>query len=79
MALYQDSTHLRQYTHLEFDKEFEPGSTTSWSGIYRCVGCGREVVHTTGKPLPPQNHHQHTALQGRIKWKLIVTDSADPS
>lgn len=79
MALYQNSTHLYQIVNPEFGKQFEPGSLTAWSGIYRCSGCGREVVHTVGKPLPPQNHHQHTLNQGRIRWVLVVTDSADPS
>ena len=79
MALYQSSSHLRQFTHAEFDKEFEPSATVAWSGIYRCQGCGREVVHTNGKPLPPQNHHQHSSSQGRIRWKLVVTDSPEPS
>jgi hypothetical protein len=79
MALYKYGTHLYQSNNAEFDKDYEPGSTTSWSGIYRCAGCGREVVHTIGKPLPPQNHHQHTSYQGKIRWKVIVTDSPDPS
>jgi hypothetical protein len=79
MALYQSSTHLRQFINREFDKVFEPSATVAWSGIYRCLGCGREVVHTVGKPLPPQNHHQHTLNQGKIRWNLLITDSADPS
>ena len=78
-AIYKYNTHLFHSTNAEFDKEYEPGSTVSWSGIYRCTGCGREVVHTTGKPLPPQNHHQHAVYQGKIRWKLVVTDSPDPS
>jgi hypothetical protein len=35
------------------------------------------VVHTRDKPLPPQNHHQHNSNQGRIRWRLIVTDAVD--
>ena len=80
MALYLYSEYVRKAkTHAEFDKLYEPGQTTAWSGIYRCQGCGREVVHTVDKPLPPQNHHQHTSAQGKILWKLNVTDSPDPS
>jgi hypothetical protein len=79
MAIYQYVTHFVQMTNAEFDKVYEPGSTTPWSGIYRCQGCGREIVHTAGKPLPPQNHHQHTSTQGKIRWRLLVTDSSDPS
>jgi hypothetical protein len=54
MALYKYSTHLYQYSgqnHQNFDQLYSPGGTVPWSGIYRCTGCGREVVHTTGKPL----------------------------
>lgn len=82
MALYKFATHLYPYSgqnHENFDKTYSPGTTVPWSGIYRCEGCGREVVHTTGKPLPPQNHHQHSVYQGSILWRLIVTDSPDPS
>jgi len=78
MALYKYSTHLYKVEHPEFDKLFPPGAIIAWSGVYRCQGCGREVVHTTGKALPPQNHHQHTPAQGLIRWRLEVTDSADP-
>jgi hypothetical protein len=42
------------------------------SGIYRCMGCGREVASNESEPLPPQNHHQHNQNQGSIRWKLIV-------
>jgi len=76
MAYYKYPAILRQWDHAEFDKLYEPGTTASWSGIYNCQGCGREIVHTTGKPLPPQNHHQHTPAQGKIQWRLIVTDAA---
>jgi hypothetical protein len=79
VALYKYATNLHAITNEEFDKIYGPGMTVAWSGIYRCEGCGREVVHTTGKPLPPQNHHQHTYSQGTIRWRLVVTDSADPS
>lgn len=79
MAQYKYGTHLFQVSSAEFDKDYSPGERTAWSGIYRCMGCGREVVHTTGHPLPPQNHHQHTYSQGSIRWRLIVTDSPDPS
>ncbi|WP_230944020.1 pentapeptide repeat-containing protein [Burkholderia vietnamiensis] len=36
----------------------------------RCEGCGQNAVSTCGHPLPPQNLHQHTANQGRIRWRL---------
>jgi hypothetical protein len=80
MAWYKNGNYLAQKLLLdEFDKTYTPGSTAAWSGIYRCDGCGREVVHTLDKSLPPQNHHQHTSDQGSIRWRLIVTDAPDPS
>ena len=75
MAWYKYQNFLTLSKNDEFDKIFEPGSTAGWSGIYRCQGCGKEVVHTTDHPLPPQNHHQHTQAQGKIRWQLIVTDA----
>lgn len=79
MALYQSSTYLHHMAHEEFDKIYRPGATVAWSGIYRCDGCGREIVHTASHPLPPQNHHQHNSVQGSIRWRLIVTDSVSHS
>jgi len=75
MALYKYSQILRQVDNPQFDKIYEPGEKTPWSGIYRCEGCGKEIVHTETHPLPPQNHHQHTPVQGKIRWRLIVTDN----
>jgi hypothetical protein len=69
VAFYQSSTHLSQLTHAEFDKTHSPGERTSCSGIYRCRGCGREIVHTTDKSLPPQNHHQHTLRRRFDRWQ----------
>jgi len=82
MAIYKYDTHLHQYSGInndEFDKLYEPGNKSSWSGIYRCTVCGHEAVHTNDKPLPPQNHHQHKAGLGKIQWKLVVSDSVPPS
>jgi hypothetical protein len=79
MAWYKYGNFLEQKTSAEFDAIHSPGTTTGWSGLYRCEGCGREVVSTSGNPLPPQNHHQHTYSQGAIRWRLIVTDAPNPS
>jgi hypothetical protein len=42
------------------------------SGIYKCTGCGHEIVAEQDRQFPPQNHHQHPVSQGKIRWKLIV-------
>ncbi len=78
MALYKDPNILQQWDNESFDELHDPGAIVPWSGIYRCQGCGYEVVHTIERPLPPQNHHQHKPAQGAIRWRLIVTDSAIP-
>jgi len=79
MAKYKYSAHLNTSTSDAFDKLFDPGDHVKWSGIYRCVVCGYEVVHANDKPLPPRTHHQHQPGQGVIQWQLLVTDySGDP-
>ncbi len=72
MATYKHSTFLVQSDASDFDDLWRPGATTPFSGIYRCQGCGREIVSEESKPFPPQNHHQHTTAQGTIQWRLIV-------
>jgi hypothetical protein len=72
MALYKHSGFLSHSTDPGFDTVSPPGKVTPHSGIYRCVGCGREIVSEGKKPLPPQNHHQHTVAQGTIRWRLVV-------
>jgi hypothetical protein len=72
MALYKSSDYLQQSQDGVFDADHKPGEATPHSGIYRCMGCGREAVSEEGKPLPPQNHHQHTTAQGAIRWRMII-------
>jgi hypothetical protein len=72
MALYKHSGFLSHSMASGFDTVSTPGKVTPHSGIYRCVGCGREIVSEDTKPLPPQNHHQHTVAQGTIRWRLVV-------
>ena len=51
---------------------YEPGDTVPVSGIYLCPGCKREITSNERDPFPPQNHHQHTSTQGKIRWKLNI-------
>lgn len=51
---------------------YNPADTVPVSGIYRCLGCNREITSNENDPFPPQNDHQHTAAQGKIRWKLNV-------
>lgn len=72
MALYKYGDFLEQSPHKAFDEIHTPGTEVPYSGIYRCVGCGKNVAANQGDPLPTQNHHQHQPSQGKIRWQLIV-------
>jgi hypothetical protein len=79
MAYYKYMKYLTQSNHELFDQLNEPGAATPYSGVYRCEACGREDTSIMGKPLPPQNHHQHQSSQGRIQWRLVVGHQPDPN
>lgn len=59
--------------------EYSPSDAVPVSGIYRCLGCKREITSNQGDRFPPQNHHQHTTNQGAIRWKLNVRTNTDGS
>jgi hypothetical protein len=73
MALYKYPNFLQTSDHQAFDLAYTPGTATPYSGIYRCTGCGLEIAEVRGRPLPPQNHHQHANTLVPIRWQLIVT------
>jgi len=72
MALYKYAQFLKQSGHEAFDQFFQPGTTTVYSGVYRCEVCGKEIASIANSPLPPQNHHQHNVGLGPIVWRLAV-------
>lgn len=72
MALYKETKLVTQTNDAAFDKEYKPGETPPHSGIYRCSGCGHEIVAEQSRTFPTQNHKQHTQAQGHIRWKLLV-------
>jgi hypothetical protein len=78
MAQYKYSSYLKQNQDAAFDADHKPGGMTPHSGVYRCMGCGREVVSEESRPLPPQNHHQHTPSQGGIRWRMVVYADHEP-
>ena len=59
MAGYKYPQFLQKNEHAEFDTDYSPGSSAPNAGIYRCVGCGREIGIAQGHTLPPQGHHTH--------------------
>jgi hypothetical protein len=79
MALYKHVDYLTRSTAEIFDQENKPGVAAPRSGIFRCVGCGREVASNQEESLPPRNHHKHTRQQGHIRWRLIVYANHQPS
>ena len=78
MATYKYDRYITKVDHAAFDTTHDPGVATPFSGIYRCMGCGREDVSVKDKPMPPQNHHQHTINQGKIRWRLAVYADHQP-
>jgi hypothetical protein len=72
MAWYKYEKYLSKSTSEAYDSVHQPGSTPPHSGIYKCTGCGHEIVAEESRQFPPQNHHQHSQTQGAIRWKLIV-------
>lgn len=78
MAVYKHVSFLTKSDHQAFDADHNPGTVTPYSGVYRCMGCGREIVSETARPFPPQNHHQHAQSQGAIRWRLIVYADHEP-
>jgi hypothetical protein len=79
MALYKYGSFLKKNEENVFDTISTPGAAAPRSGIYRCEGCHKEVASNEGQPLPPQNHHQHTAAQGNIRWRLAVFAEHNPA
>ena len=72
MAYYKYPQFLQQENGGEYDLIYEPGAQTPISGVYRCEGCGKSVTSIKDRPLPPQNHHEHSPQQGLIRWRLAV-------
>ncbi|MCP3476104.1 hypothetical protein NLM33_38405 [Bradyrhizobium sp. CCGUVB1N3] len=72
MATYKDANYLQQSSSEAFDRDYGPGAAARHAGIYRCMGCHREIGIAADHVLPPQGHHAHTPSQGSIRWRLIV-------
>lgn len=78
MAWYKYDKYLQKSSGDAYDSDHSPGTSVPNSGIYRCMGCNREVTSNKGDPFPPQNHHQHNGTQGTIRWRLIVYADHNP-
>ncbi|QDZ01108.1 hypothetical protein FQ775_12375 [Nitratireductor mangrovi] len=79
MALYKDGNELTHTESEDFDKVHSPGDSAPFSGIYLCINCRDEYAYNAGDPLPPQNHRQHSANKGAIRWRLLVKTQRGPN
>ena len=75
MSWYIDASRLKKADSGKswWTTTYHPGESVPRSGIYRCLGCNKEITSNDGDPFPPQNHHQHSESQGKIRWKLNVS------
>jgi hypothetical protein len=72
MALYKYPAYVSQNANEIFDEICTPGTPAPRAGIFRCMGCHREVALNEEELLPPQNHHEHEPAQGDVRWRLTV-------
>lgn len=74
MSWYVDGSRISKSdgNKVWWKKTYGPGDTVPVSGIYRCLGCNKEITSNGDDPFPPQNHHQHSTAQGTIRWKLNI-------
>jgi hypothetical protein len=79
MSWYIDSSRLTKSDGKGewWTTTYDPGDNVPVSGIYRCVGCHREITSNAHDPFPAQNHHQHSQEQGRIRWRLNVRTNTE--
>jgi hypothetical protein len=78
MAWFKYDADLKKSNSTEYDTIHNPGAAAPHSGIYRCLGCNKEVASNQTQPLPTQNKHQHTTQQGAIRWRLVVYADHNP-
>ena len=72
MAVFMYRAFVKMQPNTVFDQDHEPGDIAPHAGIYRCMGCGREILSTFSIPLPSEHHHPHDACHGQRRWRLIV-------
>jgi hypothetical protein len=72
VAVYKYPDYLEQNDEAVFDQVYNPDTVSPYSGIYRCMGCHREIGLAQGYALPAEGHHAHTAQQGPIRRRLLA-------
>ena len=78
MSMFRRSNDIEVSISPEFDREYEPGQTPVHSGIYRCRGCGCEIVAHGSKPFLVDGHPKHSPAHGPLRWRLAVAVQQDP-
>ncbi len=43
MALYKYGSYFQESKDKAFDTDHIPGNSAPYAGIFRCMGCGREI------------------------------------
>ena len=72
MTYYKYTQFLMYEDGPEYDVTSSPGTSAPFSGIYYCEVCGGSITAVHSQPLPSQEHHPHTPVQGPIRWRLAV-------
>ncbi len=72
MAQYKQREYVTLTYSTAFDVRYAAGTTAQNPGIYRCPACGEEIAVVKGHRLPPQNHHEHKGVEGKVEWQLLV-------
>ena len=78
VTLFRRSNDIEVSISSAFDKEYGPGEAPGHSGIYRCRGCGCEIVSEALEPLPLEKHPKHSLAQGVVRWRLAVAAQPEP-
>jgi hypothetical protein len=72
VAAYKYAYFLVAVINARFDHIYPASARSAHAGIYRCEGCGREVIAPHGESLPGQDDHDHAPEHGTVRWRLIV-------
>ena len=78
VTLFRRSNDIEVSISSAFDKEYGPGEAPGHSGIYRCRGCGCEIVSEALEPLPLEKHPKHSPAQGVVRLRLAVAAQPEP-
>lgn len=77
MAYYKIRTFLAPTEDPVFDQTIPGGGVAPATGIYRCIGCTKEIVALKDAVLPFDGDHPHSSSQGLIRWRLVVAPDAE--